>query len=325
MVIRLVFGGRSMKVDIIGAGNWGRNLIRVFCTLLGQKNVTVCDTDVVKLEEIRRLFPGIRTVTTPTWEGDAAVIATPPETHYSLAVEAIEAGKDVLVEKPMTTSLADAQELVSCADRLRRILMVDHLLEYHPAVVELARMVREGRFGRILYVHSQRLNAGVRRTDCNALWSLAPHDVSIICYLVPCDAELKVVSAVGEVHGQHEATSAFLLRHSSGPSSLIHVSWLYPIKTRRLVLVGEEGSAVFDDLAGDKLVVYDGPPYQRGIPSAPILDAIEPLVAVAEAFIESVETRKPPRTDGRDGMRVVSVLERVQAVMEKRRKHDPDG
>jgi len=312
------------KLAVLGAGNWGRNLVRVFCELIGSGNVVVCEPDRTRREAMISAHSGIGTAEEPRYEDvDAVVIAAPAVMHYELAKEALLAGKDVLVEKPIALRVSDAEELIDIADRSGRILMVDHLLEYHPAVVKLKELVDEGRFGRLLHLTSQRLNLGVIRTEENALWSLAPHDISVILHLL--EEEPDEVIARGEVYLQDgiEDMAYVTLRFSSGTLGLIHTSWLDPVKIRRLTVVGEGGMAVFDDLAAEKLVVYDHAiervngrfQTERGEGRPVAIEGIEPLSAMAQAFLRSIRTREAPLSDGRDGLRVVRVLEAAQRSM----------
>ena len=312
------------KIAVLGAGNWGRNLVRVFCELVGSGNIIVCDPDRSRREAMIAAHPGIATAEGPSYDGvDAVVIAAPAVMHYELAKEALLAGMDVLVEKPIALSSSEAEELIDIAERNRRILMVDHLLEYHPAVVKLKELADEGRFGRLLHLTSQRLNLGVIRSEENALWSLAPHDISVILHLL--EEEPDEVIARGEVYLQDgiEDMAYVTLRFSSGTLGLIHTSWLDPVKTRRLTVVGDEGMAVFDDLAPDKLVIYDHAiekvngryRTERGEGRPVAIEGTEPLSAMAEAFLRSLRTRQDPPSGGRDGLRVVRVLEAAQASM----------
>ncbi len=312
------------KLAVLGAGNWGRNLVRVFCGLVGVGNVIVCDPDRSRREAILSAHPGITAAGEPRYEGvDAVVVAAPAVMHYELAKEGLIAGKDVLVEKPIALRSSEAEELIDIAERNGRILMVDHLLEYHPAVVRLKELTEEGRFGRLLHLTSQRLNLGVIRSEENALWSLAPHDISVILHLLEEEPDEVIARGEGYLQEGIEDISYVTLRFPSGTLGLIHTSWLDPVKTRRLTVVGDKGMAVFDDLATDKLVVYDHAIEQvngrfqteRGEGRPVAIEGIEPLSAMAQAFLRSIRTRVAPLSDGRDGLRVVRVLEAAQASM----------
>jgi len=323
-----------MRVAIVGAGGWGKNHVRTFCSILGNDAVVVCDPDPAKLDDARAGYPGIETRNRPSYEGiDAAVIAAPAALHYQLAKDALAAAVHVLVEKPMTLKSAEAEELVRLAEDRDRILMVDHLLEYHPAVVRLKELVDEGHLGRLLHLTSRRLNLGVVRTEENALWSLAPHDISVILLLLGEEPiELRAQGATFLQDGIPDI--AYLtMRFGSGALAHVHASWLDPIKVRALTVVGEKGMAVFDDVSPDKLTLFDAKADCEGARYVPrrdgekviACDAAEPLRAVAEAFLESVDTGRPPLADGRDGLRVVRVLEGAQRSLDRGGEAVPIG
>jgi len=315
-----------MRVAIFGAGRWGANHVRVFSHLLGESCVTVCDPDPKRLASIRASHPSIETYDRPRTDGaSAVVIATPAPSHHTLARQALEEGCDVLVEKPLALTTGDAANLVTLAESRGRILMVDHLLEYHPSVVALRELLHHGALGPVLHLRSQRLNLGVIRDEENAWWSLAPHDLSMILDLL--DAEPVHVSAVGAAYlraGIADVVYASAM-FSSGALAHIEVSWLDAMKTRRLVVVCERGTAVFDDAADSPLTVYRsraawvGTRFvaQRGPVEVIPVERAEPLTRVAEAFVESIATRRPPRSDGEDGLRVVRCLEAGQLSMER--------
>jgi UDP-2-acetamido-3-amino-2,3-dideoxy-glucuronate N-acetyltransferase len=317
----------KVRVAILGAGGWGKNHVRIFCSLLGEASVFVCDPIESRLREMKAAHPGIETTTRPDYATvDVVVVSTPAVTHYTLAREALLAGKHVLVEKPIALTSHDAMGLIQVAEEQNRILMVDHLLEYHPAVRALKMLVEQGKLGKLLHLSSQRLNLGVVRTEENALWSLAPHDISAILYLL--DEEPVEVMARGGAYLQDgiEDVAFVGLRFPSGATGHVHVSWLDPVKTRRLTVVGDEGMAVFDDIAEDKLCLFDrraerdagGFRLHRGDSEVIRFDQAEPLQNMAKAFIQSVETGKAPPSDGQDGLRVVRVLEAAQRSMEER-------
>jgi UDP-2-acetamido-3-amino-2,3-dideoxy-glucuronate N-acetyltransferase len=316
-----------MRVSILGAGGWGQNLVRVFCELLGDEHVLVCDPREARRTAMKTEHPGIRVSEGPVFEGiDAVVIAAPAVAHAELARKALAVGRHVLVEKPIALTARDAAELVELAKEKGTILMVDHLLEYHPAVRELKRLVEERRLGRLLHLSSERLNLGVIRTEENALWSLAPHDISVILYLL--GEEPSEVAAHGAAYLQPgiEDVAFVTLRFPSGAVGHVHVSWLDPVKTRRLTVVGEEKMAVFDDSEKQaQLFLHDARaehvegllrPRRGGVESLPIPKG-EPLRAMAETFLESVRTGTPPPSDGEDGLRVVRVLEAAARSMKE--------
>lgn len=323
-----------MRIGIVGAGNWGRNLVRVFCDLLGEESVIVCDVERKRLQTIGERHPGV--ALTEDLEAlmadrrvEAVAIATPAVTHFELARQALISGRHVLVEKPLAMELAQAEELIALAEREDRRLMVDHLLEYHPAVETLKRLVDEGELGELLYLYSRRLNLGVIRTEENALWSLGPHDISVFLYLL--GREPLRVSARGGAYLQREEAIedvVFLdLEFAGGIRAHTHLSWLDPQKVRQLVLVGSRRMAVFDDAAQaqEKLKLYDYSAargeggWQARLASGRtiVLSPEEPLRLMARHFLDSIGRGFMPRSDGRDGLRVLRVLAAAQRSLEE--------
>lgn len=310
-----------MKIAILGAGNWGKNHVRVFCELLGEKNIVICDPDTSRREAVEAVHPGVSLSSEPVLKDvDAVVVATPAVTHYALAREALLAGRHVLVEKPIALTSREAEDLINLAHAQSRILMVDHLLEYHPAIRKLKDLVDQGELGRLLHLTSERLNLGVIRGEENALWSLAPHDISVILYLL--DEEPSEVAAYGASYLQPgiEDVVHLTLRFPSGALGHVHVSWLDPIKTRRLAVVGDRKMAVYDDMRKEKLVFFEQRAERvenafricRGEPEAVSIASVEPLRRMAETFLESIRTGVPPVSNGLDGLRVVRVLQAAQ-------------
>jgi UDP-2-acetamido-3-amino-2,3-dideoxy-glucuronate N-acetyltransferase len=248
------------------------------------------------------------------------VIATPAVTHAALALDALDAGKDVLVEKPLAVAVADAEKVVDLAAARQRILMVGHVLEYHPAVEALRRLVEDGALGKILYLYSNRLNFGRVRTEENALWSFAPHDVALLLRLTGTLPQ--EVSCRGGSYLQDGIADTTLLSLTFPNNVLAHVfvSWLHPFKEQRFVVVGDQQMAVFDDTAPwpEKLLLF---PHQVDwlggrIPVARKAEAIrvpveesEPLRLECEGFVEAIERREPPLTDGWSGLAVLQVLD----------------
>jgi len=311
-------------IAVIGAGYWGINHVRNFYEL-GALSL-VCDASDVMLDKVRARFPGIRTQTTVQSALDdpdisAIVIATPAETHGDLATRAIEAGKDVLVEKPLTLDVTEGERLVSLANERRAILMVGHLLEYHPAVLRLRELIQTGELGELRYIYSNRLNLGKVRREENILWSFAPHDIAIILRLV--GAWPNRISATGGAYLQPSIADVTVtnIEFPTGVRAHIFVSWLHPYKEQRLVVVGSRQMAVFDDVRKEgKLIIYDqgveivnGEPVTRkneGI--AEQLANDEPLRRQCTQFLECVRTRQKPLTDGESGLRVLRVLDAAE-------------
>ncbi len=322
-----------MRVAIVGAGNWGKHLLRNFCELLGEEDVIVSDIDEKRLKEAKAQHVGI--VVTQDFDNllmdrriDAVVIATPVVTHFELAKKALEAGKHVLVEKPISLDIDEAMELVKLARRTGRTLMVDHLLEYHPVVEEMKRRIDSGEFGEIYYLYCQRLNLGVIRTEENALWSVGPHDISVILYLL--GKEPIRVSAHGGVYLQKEEgidDVVFLnLEFNNGVRAHSHLSWLNPCKIRKITVIGSEKMMVFDDLAPEKLKIFDRRAerveggfqlHAGGTYAIEFNLEEEPLKRMATHFLESIKDNTAPRSDGRDGLQVLQVLAAAQRSLEK--------
>ncbi|UCF09667.1 MAG: Gfo/Idh/MocA family oxidoreductase [Candidatus Bipolaricaulota bacterium] len=315
-----------MRLAILGAGPWGRNHVRVFSELLDEERVAVYDPDPECRRRVTADHPAVELLDRPSLDGiTAAVIATPASTHAALARDALDGGLDVLVEKPLALGISDAEELVERAERRGRILMVDHLLRYHPAVEMLRGWLRDGTLGDLLHLTAQRLNLGVIRTEENAWWSLAPHDLSVLLDLVDEEATVVRVAGGHALDPERCDVAHADLRFPGGVTAHVHVSWLDPVKVRRLTVVGTRSMAVLEDGAENALVRYDhrvacasgkwstesGPAEVATVPSQ------EPLRRVAAAFLESVETRVPPGSDGRDGARVVRILEAGQRSLDR--------
>lgn len=312
------------RIAVIGSGYWGINHVRNFYELsaLGM----VCDTSEPSLALVAEKFPGARIEKDFRAALDdknirGVVIATPAETHWRLARAAIEAGKDVLVEKPLTLDVEEGAQLVELAANRKAILMVGHLLEYHPAVLRLRELVASGELGELRYVYSNRLNLGKVRREENILWSFAPHDIAIILRLV--GAWPTSVAATGGAYLQPHIADVTVtnMEFSTGVRAHIFVSWLHPYKEQRLVVVGSKRMAVFDDVRkDDKLIVYDqGVEFVNGEPVtwkndgvAERLEASEPLRRQCLQFLKSIETRERPLTDGESGLRVLRVLDAAE-------------
>jgi predicted dehydrogenase len=247
------------------------------------------------------------------------MIATPAETHFDVAMQALEAGKDVFVEKPITLDVADAQRLVDRADALGRMLMVGHLLEYHPAILTLAKLIEDGVLGSIRYIASNRLNLGKVRTEENALWSFAPHDIAVILRLVG-QSPFQVVATGGSYVTPNIAdTTVTQLLFDNGVRSHVYVSWLHPFKEQKLVVVGSEKMASFCDVSKELMLYDQRVEWREGQPVPVKADGEsvaypddEPLKAECRHFIESIEQRRTPRTCGREGLRVLQILHAAQ-------------
>jgi len=315
------------KVAVIGCGYWGKNLVRNFHQL-GALQV-VCDNAPERLTGLQSQYPGV--AVSADVEGvladpavRAVVLATPAETHYPLAKQALLAGKDVFVEKPLALRYRDGEELVQLAKRQEAVLMVGHLLEYHPAIAQLESLIRSGELGEVFYLYSNRLNLGKVRKEENILWSFAPHDLAVLLRLVgqmPLE-----VSALGGSYLQPNIADVTLTKlvFPTRVRAHVFVSWLHPYKEQKLVVVGEKKMVVFDDVAREgKLKLYDkrvefvgDEPMLRQVSETTLyLPEVEPLRLECEHFLKCVRERERPLTDGESGLRVLHVLEAAQRSM----------
>ena len=320
-------------IGVVGAGYWGPKHVRSFSELPRARVAMVADRDPRRLAAIRSQYRAMRTTTRfedllASPDVDAIVVATPASSHASLARQALLAGKHVLVEKPLALATADAEELVRLAAATGRMLMVGHTFLYNPAVRALRELVQCGELGEIYYANAGRLNLGLFQRDINVVWDLAPHDVSILMYVL--DAEPLAVSAWGGAFVQAgiEDVAYLDVTFPRRVRAQIHVSWLDPNKVRRLTVVGSRKMAVYDDVETlEKIRVYDkgveAPPhtdtfgefqlsYRYGDIRIPHLPPTEPLRLECEAFLDCIESGTAPLTDGLHGLRVVRVLEAAQ-------------
>lgn len=320
------------QVAVVGVGGWGKNLARNYSQIPECVLKYICDLDEKKLEQLRLQLPGVVLTTCfddllADPELQAIIIATTASTHYTLCQAALRAGKDVYVEKPFVLSVAQAEELICIAEQEGRILMVGHLLEYHPVIHRLKQLIESKELGDVFYIYNQRVNLGVVRGDENALWSFAPHDISSILYLL--GKEPSDVTARGQSYLQRGIEDVVFLTLNFSDKSMahVHVSWLDPHKIRKITVVGSKKMAVFDDLEStEKLRIYDKSAEQNtdyntfaeyvtlrfGDITIPHLKIDEPLRLECQHFLECVRERKQPQSDGRDGLRVVKVLDAAQ-------------
>jgi UDP-2-acetamido-3-amino-2,3-dideoxy-glucuronate N-acetyltransferase len=311
-------------IGIIGLGYWGKNLLRNLIELevLG----VACDSDLKTIEARKKEHPQVRY--TSEYEEvfndksiDAVIIATPAVTHHELVKAALLKGKDVFVEKPLALTVSEGRELEELARANNRILMVGHILQYHPAIIKLKEMINLGELGKIQYIYSNRLNIGKLRTEENILWSFAPHDISVILMLLN-DEPVDVYASGGSyiTSGVADITVT-TLEFKGSIKGHIFVSWLHPYKEQRLIVVGSKAMAVFDDISEEKLFIYPHgidwingriPVAHKAEYSVVAIDKKEPLKEELIHFMECIEHRRKPKTDAQEGLRVLRVLERAQ-------------
>ncbi|HET8924038.1 MAG TPA: Gfo/Idh/MocA family oxidoreductase [Candidatus Acidoferrum sp.] len=307
------------RVAVIGCGYWGRNLVRNFAEL--GSLAAVCDVEPARLTDLKKNNSVVATTDIQELlamtEVQAVVIAAPAAQHFELARKVLLAGKDVFVEKPLALRVEEGEELVELALKRSRILMVGHLLHYHPAIIELRRLLRKGELGRVEYISSSRLNLGKLRTEEDILWSFAPHDISAILHLL--DEAPTQILAQGASYLNHPISDVTLtiLSFASGVKAHVFVSWLHPFKEQKLVIVGDRKMAVFDDTQTEqKLVLYphridwvDRVPIARKAEGEVVpVSNDEPLRLECLHFLECIRDRMTPRTDGENGLRVLKVL-----------------
>jgi UDP-2-acetamido-3-amino-2,3-dideoxy-glucuronate N-acetyltransferase len=320
--------GRSkIRVAVVGVGYWGKNLVRNFHELGALE--ALCDPERSVEIACKRDYEDVRfcpeftdVLSDPTI--DAVALATPAVTHYEMTKAALEAGKEVLVEKPLAIDVKHGEDLVKLAGARRRILMVGHILRYHPAILKLQKLIQDGALGKINYLYSNRLNIGKIRTEENILWSFAPHDISVMLSLLN---EMPArVTCQGGAYLNRDVTDVTLshFEFPSGVQAHIFVSWLHPIKEQRLVVVGSEKMAIFDDTAEHKLVLYPHrvewrnriPTAVKGKGEIVALEDREPLRAECQHFLDCVESRTSPVSNGAEGLRVLRVLDACQRALQ---------
>lgn len=317
-----------MKIAVVGLGYWGPNLVRNFLSTEGVDGVVACDMTPRRLENIKKKFPTVEV--TPSFEDilgrddvEGVVIATPVSTHYPLGVKVLEAGKHLLLEKPMASKTAEAEDLLDRAYSKMLTLMVDHTFVYTSAVQKMKELISKGDIGDILYFDSVRVNLGLFQHDTNVIWDLAPHDLSIMDYLVS-DSPV-AVSCVGVSHFSEFEDVAYLTVHfAERLIAQFHVNWLSPVKVRKILLGGTKLMVAYDDMeTSEKIKVYDRGvdvkdedavykklvSYRTGNMYSPNIDTGEALSRMASEFVDCIKTGKPSISDGQSGVNVVKVLE----------------
>ncbi len=326
----------NLRFGIIGWGYWGPKIARNLDGLSHVSVTMVADMDRARLSSIAKNQPWIQTTTQAEEvfcsDVDAVVIATPVRTHYCLAKEALLHGKHVLVEKPLTASVEEAEELVALAKELNLVLMVGHTFEYSPAVNELRKLVQSGDLGKIYCVEAERVNLGLFRNDINVIWDLAPHDVSILLYLFGRVPERVKVQAHAHLQPRICDIAHLDLEFTDGMTAHIHVSWLHPCKIRRVTVIGDARMVVYDDTNPAEMIkvynkgadVHADPvvSYRYGAITIPHIDWIEPLRLECEDFVNSIRNGTQPRANGEVGLTVVRVLAAAQEALEQQARID---
>jgi UDP-2-acetamido-3-amino-2,3-dideoxy-glucuronate N-acetyltransferase len=323
-------------VAVIGSGYWGKNLVRNYQELGALK--LICDKNETVLAGFKKQYPGVDTCLAlhevlSRKDIDGVVIATPAETHYTIAREALLADKHVYVEKPLVLDEREGEELIGLAHDRKRVLMVGHLLQYHPAFVLLKELTSKGDLGRINYIHSHRLNLGKIRREENILWSFAPHDISMILSLAREEPESVLTTGGFYLHKKIADVTTTHLDFASGLRAHIFVSWLHPFKVQELVVVGDKKMAVFDDTRpwGEKLLLYpheikwqdNVPVSARAEPEKLDIPQAEPLRVECQQFLECMANGKQPLTDGREGLKVLKILNASQRSLDENGRKIP--
>jgi predicted dehydrogenase len=331
-----------LRIGVIGYGYWGPNLVRNFAAGPRTRVVAIAEASAARRQAAAITVPHIRCVADAAAviadpEVDAVVIATPIFSHYPLARAALDAGKHVLVEKPLTPSVAEAEELAALATRAGRVLMVDHTFVYTPAVRKIAALIAGGELGRVLYLDSVRINLGLFQPDFNVIWDLAPHDLTIIDFVLghTVGATARWISAIGVSHfGRQENLAYLTIGFDDGLLAHIHVNWVAPVKTRRMIIAGSKKMLVWDDTSPvEPVKVYESSvdvsaidkesayalnvQYRSGDVTSPKLDGREALSVMAQAFAAACLDGKPSDSDAVVGVRIVRMLEAAQRSLER--------
>ena len=318
-----------INVAVVGCGYWGPNVIRSFSQLENAELHTVCDIDKSKLAHIKNMYPKVNITTDyndilNNPEIDAVVIATPPPTHYALAKDALLKDKHVLLEKPMTKTLSEAQELVNLANKKSRVFMIDHTFEYHPAIRKIKQIIESGEIGDIYYVNAHWFALGLLQPEANVVFDLATHVFSIINYIIGENPLSVIASGQGYIRPEIEEMANIVVKYPKNIIANIQVSWLEPHKTRTLTIIGSKKMVIFDLLNNEEQVkIYDQgisvdiddgkPEYRLGDTYAPNISKKEPLRIEAEHFIDCIINNKEPMSSGKSG---IIVLKQLLAVNE---------
>ena len=328
-----------IKIGVIGYGYWGPNLVRNFMAAPDSEVTRVCDVRAERIAPLQKLYPGIKTCSDSTAlindrQIDAVVIATPVSSHFDLALAALQAGKHVLVEKPLATRSDHARRLIDEAGRRNLVLLVDHTFVYTDAVRKIRELIASGQLGEIYYYDAVRVNLGLFQHDVNVIWDLAIHDLSIMDYVLPAKPIAVSTTGISHIPGQPENVAYITLFFSSAQIAHVHVNWLTPVKVRNTLIGGSEKMILYDDLdPSEKLKVYDKGisvtprqedvykmlvSYRSGDMWAPRLDNTEALQTEALHFIDCIENKRRPDTDGAAGLRMVNMIEAAETSLRDR-------
>jgi len=327
---------QEVRFGLIGWGYWGPKLARNLESLPQASLKIVADLDPHRRAQAQSERPWITTTgaldEVLQSDVDGVVIATPVATHFELARKALLNGKHVLVEKPLTASVAEAEELIALAARMQRTLMVGHTFEYSPAVAELRKLIQDGELGNIYCVEAERLNLGLFRSDIDVIWDLAPHDVSILLSLLGGEPDRVQAQARAHLRPEVYDVAHLDLEYNSGATAHIHVSWLHPTKVRKVTVIGDKRMAIYDDTnpaemlkifnKGADVGVDPVVSYRHGAISIPHIEWAEPLRLECEDFAQAIRTGARPLASGESGLAVVKILEAAQASLRQRRQRE---
>lgn len=322
-------------IALVGYGYWGPNLLRTFANIPGCNVRYCCDINPANLQEVKKKFPYVLTTTNfeeviadPSLDG--VVLAVPTKSHFTLAQKALSAGKDVLVEKPMTITSQEAWQLVKLAEKGKRILMVDHILLFNTAVLKIKELIDRGEVGEILYIDSTRTNLGLFQKDSNVIFDLASHEFSMIQFFL--NSAPKIVSVTGKSHINAQLDVAYITaEYPKNILAHVHITWLSPLKVRRMLVVGSKKMIVYDDNeASEKVKIYDKGivkgneiGYRFGDVWTPHLETTDALTLMAQTFIKAISTREPAVSDGKFGAGVVEILENATKLFNgQKNSHD---
>ncbi len=327
---------QPIGLGLVGYGYWGPNLLRNFSGVPGVTAVALAERDEKRLAKACAQYPSIHGVSDADAlfarkDVDAVVVATPVSTHYALAKSALEAGKHVLIEKPMTATVAEAEDLVRIARERERCLMVDHTFLYNPAIRAMRDLIKSGALGEVLYYDSTRINLGLFQSDVSVIWDLGPHDFAIMDYLV--GKSPTSLTAMGSTFGRDQASVAFVVaKFADSTLAHFHLNWMSPTKVRRIIIGGTQKMVVYDmALPEEQVKVYDKGvdfvaregvhaslvQYRIGDMYAPQIPSTEPLALMCREFADSIRQRRKPLTDGEAGLRVVRLLTAAQCSLER--------